>query len=563
VTGSGNAPDEGGGGGGGELTLSGGGSTLVATDTVFAEMAALRGVQREAEGWDERLGEVQALGVGNAMAWQPGDLGVCLLGAQMAIREIADETRQLADSLVEAAEQYGRSEDGLDMLLRNSAAWLGHTAGQLSVFAPFLALSLAVPLAATAGVTMGWNTLLGRGPSLVPPWLADWLRQNPRLLSDPATVRLVRVLVSSADDAVLGRLGVPFPLATALGEDGAGLLGASSSALGLVAAARAAGMLRETPVRVDRVGSSPGAAAALTRPGVPAVGAIGRPGPLAVPLRGSATTGAGATRAGATRADATRADATRADATTGADATGAGATGGEATADSVLAAPTPPAGFADLAVRIPTPEDGGQVRIERYGDAEHPRWVVYIGGTVDWNLADSGEPWDMTSNVTAVADQEAGSYRAVVQALQAAGMAPGDPVVPVAHSQGGLLANQLVSRGDINAVGLVTFGAPETGLPLPNGLPAIAIEHDDDIVPALGQTAGDDPRLYVRTELFAGRPVPADAVLPAHQLDGYRETAGLLDSSAEPRLVDFRSTLGAFVGTLPGQQSVWHADRVG
>lgn len=528
MTGSGSAPDE---GGGGQLTISGGGSTLVATDTVFAEMAALRGVQHEAEDWDERLGEVLALGVGNAMAWQPGDLGVCVLGAQMAIHEIADETRHLADALAEAAEQYGRSEDGLDTVLRNSAAWLGHTAGQLSVFAPFLALSLAVPLAATAGVTMGWNTILGRGPSLVPPALADWLRDNPRLLSDPATVRLVRALVSSADDAVLGRLGVPYPAAAALGQDGAGLLGASSSAFALLAAARAAGMLRETPVRVDRVGSSPGVPATPTRPGVPA-----RPGPLsgslAVPLRGPAAAGGAGTRAAAPP-------------------------------ERALAPPSPPAGFAELAERIPTAEDGGQVRIERYGDAEHPRWVVYIGGTVEWSPAGSDEPWDMTSNVTAVADQEAGSYRAVVQALQAAGMAPGDPVVPVAHSQGGLLANQLVARGDINAVGLVTFGAPETGLPLPEGLPAIAIEHDEDIVPALGQTSGADSRLYVRTELFAGREVPEDAVLPAHQLAGYRETAALIDGSPEPRLLAFRSTLQGIVGTAPGAQSVWQADRVG
>ena len=62
------------------------------------------------------------------------------------------------------------------------------------------------------------------------------------------------------------------------------------------------------------------------------------------------------------------------------------------------------------------------MRIERYGDAEHPRWVVYIGGTVDWSPTASTEPWDMTSNVAAVADQEAGSYRAVLQALQAAGV---------------------------------------------------------------------------------------------------------------------------------------------
>ncbi|POH66294.1 hypothetical protein C3B61_09310 [Cryobacterium zongtaii] len=229
---------------------------------------------------------------------------------------------------------------------------------------------------------------------------------------------------------------------------------------------------------------------------------------------------------------------------------------------ATLAPPSPPAGFADLADRIPTEDDGGQVRIERYGDAAHPSWLVFIGGTVEWSPTGSSEPWDMASNVAAVADQEAGSYRAVLQAMQAAGVQPGDPVVPVAHSQGGLIANQLVSRGDINAVGLVTFGAPETDLPLPEGLPAIAVEHEDDLVPALGSTSDEDHRLYVRRELFAGREVPADKVMPAHQLVGYRETARLVDGSPEPRLVAFRAQLDGIVGESPGQQSVWRAERV-
>jgi len=533
--------DPGPGGPGGTLTVSGGG-IRVATDTVFAEMAALRLLQGEAGHWQAQIGRVRSLGVGPAPAWQPEDLGACVFGASVAIDAVAERSGQLADALEQAAAEYGRLENGLDTVLRGTGAWMAHTLG---VLAPVLALAVATPLAYLAAGSLLSSAALGRTPSVVPPWFTDWLRENPRLLTNPATVAMVRALVSTADEAVLGRLGVPYPVAAVVGDEGVGPLGAESSAFGLLVAARAAGMLRESPVRVSQVGSSTGAAGVAGDParaggvGVRPTGTGAAGGalvaPPTVPLRGPAT------RPGTRLAPAPAAGTSPA---------------------AELAPPGPPTGFADLADRIPTEEDGGQVRIERYGDPEHPSWLVYIGGTVEWSPTGSTEPWDMASNVAAVAGQEAGSYRAVLQAMQAAGVQPGDPVLPVAHSQGGLIANQLVSRGDVNAVGMLTFGAPETDLPLPDGLPAIAVEHADDIVPALGPRADEDQRLYVRRELFAGREVPAAETLPAHQLVGYRETARLVDDSPEPRLVAFRAQLDTIVGTTPGEQTVWRAERV-
>ena len=493
-----------------ELMISGGGSTLVATDVVFAQVATLRLVQGEAEGWQEQIGQVQSLGVGPAPGWQPTDLGACVLSAYVAVNEVADGSRDLADSLVEAADQYGRLETSLDTTLRSTGSWLGHALGALRPLAPLVALSLATPLAYLAAASLISNAVLGRGMSVLPPALVDWLNENPRLLTDPATVALVRVLVSSVDDAVLGGIGLPYPITAALGDDGAGLLGAPASAFGVLVAARAAGMLRETPVRVRRVGDAPLAL---------------RPAP-ALPL-------------------------------------GRSPSGAAAQPEARPEPAGPPGGFGDLADRIPTTDDGGQVRIERYGDREHPSWIVYIGGTVDWSATGSTEPWDLTSNVMAVAGQEAGSYRAVLQALQAAGVQPGDPVLPVAHSQGGILAAELAARGDVNTVGMVTFGAPAGQVAVPADLPAIAIEHSDDIIPALGgSAAADDGRLYVRRELLAGAGVPTEP-LPAHQLAGYRETAHIADASREPRLVAFREHLGGIVGTAPGEQSVWRAERIG
>lgn len=488
----------------GELVVSGGGSSRVATDIVFEQMVALRLLQGEAELWQELVARIRGLGLDSLLSWEPGGLAVGVFGAGTAIDRVARRSRELADGLAEAAENYGRLEDGLNGSLRNLGAGVMYSAGLLArLLGPVLLLSAAGPalgLAATMGLA---NLARGVPAAALPAGLSTTLqaalRDNPQLLTSPATVAIVRVLASSVDDFALGAAGLPLPVAGLLGDDGLGLLGVESSALGVLVAARAGGLLRETPVRVNRVADS---AAGVVAAGTPTT--------------------------------------------------------------ATLARPSPPAGFADLAERIPTATDGGQVRVERYGDPEHPTWVVYIGGTVEWSPTGSTEPWDMTSNIAAVAGQDTGSSRAVLLALEAAGMRAGDPVVPVAHSQGGLVAAELTARGEINTVGLVTFGAPAGQVALPAGVPAIAIEHTDDLIPALGGTAADDDsRLYVRRELYADQPVPADEPLPAHQLIGYRDTARLVDESAEARLVAFRQRLGDRLGTEPGQQSVWHAERVG
>src|SRR5665647_691676 len=196
----------------------------------------------------------------------------------------------------------------------------------------------------------------GAGSSAPSAGVAGGLRENPRVLTNPALVAAVRVIVSSVDDAAAGAVGLPLPLSLALGDDGAGLFGVATSAAGVLALARPLGLLRETPVSVARAGR--------------------------------------------------------------------------------LRAEAPPAGVQDLAARIPiAAEHGPQLRIERYGGVQTPAWVVYIGGTADWNPGPGTEPWDVTSNVSAVADRQAGSYRAVVQAMIDAGVAPGDPVIQVGHSQ--------------------------------------------------------------------------------------------------------------------------------
>jgi hypothetical protein len=464
------------------LLVSGGGSTMVATDALLAEAATLRALQTAAEAWQGRLDRIRMLDSEPVPSprWSEGDEGLSALGAWTAIHDVGVRSRTLSDALVSAAEGYGRAERSAEFLAGVSGMWLGHALGRLL---PFLALA-AIP-ALTAG-TIGWlltGPAAGRGPGCTPDSSAGWFAGNPRVLTNPVLPAAVRVLVSSVDDIAAGATAVPFPVSFVLGDQGAGLLGVTTSAAGALAVARPLGLLRETPVTVARAG---------------------RPVPA-----------------------------------------------------------SPPVGFGDLAARIPAAARGApQVRVERYGPAEAGAWVVYIGGTAEWSPGVTDEPWDLSSNVAAIAEQGAGSYRSVVAAMREAGVQPADPVLQVGHSQGGLVASQVAASGEFNTVMIATFGAPNGQVAVPDGLQFVAIEHSDDLVPALGGVADrTTDRVVVRREVFASEPVPRDQALPAHALAAYRVTGRLMDASPEPRLRNFRAAMATMLGGAPGTVSRWRAVR--
>ncbi|HEY0261258.1 MAG TPA: hypothetical protein VGC18_15550 [Lacisediminihabitans sp.] len=215
-----------------------------------------------------------------------------------------------------------------------------------------------------------------------------------------------------------------------------------------------------------------------------------------------------------------------------------------------------PSGYEDRAARIP--DGAAQVRIDRYRDEGRPdRFEVYIGGTHDFSLTAGDDPWDMTSNIDALAGAPSASLRAVEEAMDAAGIEPSSPVMFDGYSQGGLLAAQLAASGDYNVAGLYTLGAPAAQVEVPHDIPWVALEHTDDLVPALGGTWTTSEPILVRRELYVGVPVPTEVAFPAHQLDAYRQTARLADGSDDPRLTE---ALGRFT-TLCGPATAVESTR--
>lgn len=219
-----------------------------------------------------------------------------------------------------------------------------------------------------------------------------------------------------------------------------------------------------------------------------------------------------------------------------------------------------PGSISELAGRIPHAEEGKpQIRVERYGGSAAcgKEWVVYVGGTVDMGVGGDDEAFDMESNAALMADADGGSYRAAEQAMSEAGVAAEDPVTVVGHSQGGLVAERIAQSGDYDVKTLVTFGAPSTDAPLPDGVDAYAVEHRGDVVPALGGIVDDSGR----TVVLADAP-PGDGIFGAHSLDGYVRSASQMDASLDPSLGPLSDAIDGIGGSDPaGDATDYRATR--
>ncbi len=341
-------------------------------------------------------------------------------------------------------------------------------------------------------------------------------------ISDPQFVDGLEYVVSGLDDFAAGMLGMPLPLIAGLGERGLGLSNPSALAGAIVVGAGILGSL------------NPGAGT-------------------------SGGNGSG-----------------RVSETSGAESLGKllGETAVAVTKVSTESG-TAPDGIEGLLARIPRADpDMPQVRIERYegSSGESAAFVVYLGGTIDAALMATNEPWDMTSNLSALAEMDAGSYRAAVEAMRSAGIGPEDVVTLVGHSQGGLLAARIAQSQDFRVGDVVTVGAPIHQIQIPTGVRVTAIEHTEDLVPTLGgvslggltlggvASAGVASVTTVRRSALTGRTVDPTDSLPGHNLSRYIETGKVMDASANPQVTLLKGRLAASTaGTAT--VTLWRAER--
>jgi hypothetical protein len=485
-----------------DLVIRGGGVVSVETEALALEAARLAAVSHIIEGWAARVGGIRHR-LGGIAADDPtrAVLGALhdLDTAQAGFAAGGERAGELSWSLRMGAGRYAQAE-WLSTLFADAGRRAA--AGLLGMLAPGVLLTAASAAAIlTPGVALG--TVLAGSEATATGLLALVERHGLPILSDPAFVALVRAAGDHADEFVAGliRSSGLFGLGAGLdAPENASLLLGAATVLGVLTGTRA---LRETEVRVTRI-ATPASAVSPLGPPAPSTAA--------------------------------------------------------------------PRGIADLADRIPSPPSGGpQVRIERYDGDDGPRWIVYSSGTVDFGAVPGAEPYDTTSNVHVVSDAseraalaglplDAGAAeRSVRAAMEAAGVASGDPVLVVGHSAGGIIAANLAADPDLNVVGAVSFGGPVAQAPTA-GTPVLSVVHSEDLVPALGGTGvAADGRLIVERSLE--RSPSLEDPLPAHALTAYRDTAELVDESEHPRVEEFRHLIGEVTGGVPAQTTRWHAER--
>jgi hypothetical protein len=224
----------------------------------------------------------------------------------------------------------------------------------------------------------------------------------------------------------------------------------------------------------------------------------------------------------------------------------------------------PPHGFADLADGLTyrdaeaTGSHQGDIDVRVVTTAAGSRsYIVDIPGTKDWHLAPGGHDGplnDLGTNLHAMGGQSTAYEQGVAEALRRAGAGPGDPVMLVGHSQGGIVAtdaaNHFVSSGQFNVTHVVTLGAPVGRLDVPDSVAMLSLENRNDIVAHLD--AADNPDTPNRTTVsFADDHgnVADNHALPA----SYAPAARALDASTDPSVVTFQDSASAFLGDQPGR----------
>ena len=252
----------------------------------------------------------------------------------------------------------------------------------------------------------------------------------------------------------------------------------------------------------------------------------------------------------------------------------------------VIAEPRPrpgsqvPRTLRDLATDQRNVGDGedyaGHVRVIEVPQPQGSAWLVEISGTQVWDPRAGSNPFDVTTDVRAMAQDATVLADGVHQALEqaqaastasaaAAGRERSDgPVMLVGHSLGGITAAGLASSPRFTrahpVTHVVTMGSPVGRMPVPGDIAVLALEHTQDAVPRLDGAPNPDRATWVTVsrdldgidlpgaELDGteARDAEVDRASEAHDSRLYVETAALVDGSKDPSVATWRAGCSAF-----------------
>jgi pimeloyl-ACP methyl ester carboxylesterase len=207
-------------------------------------------------------------------------------------------------------------------------------------------------------------------------------------------------------------------------------------------------------------------------------------------------------------------------------------------------------------------QPNGTVEVQTIRTADGSvRHVVYLPGTDDLTTTPWGQDADVRdlgTNLLLVSGQDNAYQQGILDAMQQAGVRPGEPVALVGHSQGGMEAAAILAQSSAQGAPyavthVVTAGAPTAHLDgFPPGSHVLSLENRGDVVPLLDGEDNPDSAEQV-TVRFDGR----EATLAgSHDLAQYVHGALAVQASDDPSILEQLSSLesAGFVGSADGQE---------
>jgi pimeloyl-ACP methyl ester carboxylesterase len=163
----------------------------------------------------------------------------------------------------------------------------------------------------------------------------------------------------------------------------------------------------------------------------------------------------------------------------------------------------PPRSLADLISNLARRNDGrpGEIDVSIIpGAPGQPRRVIVdIPGTKDWSLASQNpDVASLAANLRAIDGRPTSYQEGVLEALRLSGIGPGDDVLLVGHSLGGMVAVEAATTaarsGEFSISHVVTAGAPIGAVSgrVPASVQVLALENADDDIPHLDGTDNAD-----------------------------------------------------------------------
>ncbi|MGO1543779.1 MAG: hypothetical protein ACTHXA_05490 [Gulosibacter sp.] len=224
-----------------------------------------------------------------------------------------------------------------------------------------------------------------------------------------------------------------------------------------------------------------------------------------------------------------------------------------------------PESIGDLMRTIPTTDpEGTHITVSEYLAADGSTvYVVSVAGTSATGFG-GADPMDNLSNLAAYAGQDDETIGATIDAMEQAGIVPGDTVVFSGYSQGALVVAELAASEEWNTASVLLAGSPIHGNAIGGDIPVVQLEHSGDLITGLqGITAPAAGEVAVvhRNPYPSG--VPQDqGILGPHMLKTYVETADLYDSHGDVAANTNRdAVLNPLVDATPVATHDFHLER--